>query len=85
MIEFHQDVRGLPLWLLREYLLELGGQLASDGTLKGDGWRASLTQLEDDHIGVIHVGRVRLEVSASPTAWKHLRPALEKKLLRAGG
>jgi len=82
---FEVTVTGIPLWLLQEYLEELGARPGADGELQGEGWRAQLTQLEDYRVGSLHVGRVRLELAGSPEAISQIKPALEKKLLRAGG
>lgn len=79
------ELRGIPLWLVREYLQELGGKIRDDATLTGTGWTVHLVQLEDFQVGSIRVGQIRLEVEASPHAWDSLRPSLEKKLLRGGG
>jgi hypothetical protein len=78
-------LRGIPLWLLREYLQELGGAAAEDGSVSGPGWLARLEQAEDFRIGPLGIGQVRLQIEASAESWQALRPALEKKLLRAGG
>ncbi len=78
-------ITGLPLWLLREYLEELGATRRAKGWLQGDGWRARLTQIQDYQIGSLRVGQVRLEIDGSPDALARLQPTLEKKLLRGGG
>lgn len=75
----------MPLWLLQEYLLELGGQMSQEGQVIGDGWRATLAQMDDFQIGSVIVGQVRLEVHANEQAMQSLLPLLEKKLIRAGG
>ncbi len=85
LIRYEREMRGIPLWLLREYLQELGGQAQSERLVQAAGWRAHLTQLDDFVVGSLRVGQVRLEVEASPEAWLGLQPALERKLLRAGG
>jgi hypothetical protein len=85
MIEYTRDIRGVPLWLLREYLQELGGEVAAGGLITGDGWTASLTQLGDFWVGSLTVGQVRLDMQSTEEAWHSIQAALEKKLLRAGG
>lgn len=82
---YRQEVRGIPLWLLREYLLELGGSLSSDGRIAGDGWSASLAQQADYRVGSLSVAQVLLELEAEPEVWKKLQPSLQGKLMRAGG
>jgi hypothetical protein len=85
MIEYSRDLRGIPLWLLREYLQELGGEVGAGGLVTGAGWTASLIQIEDFQVGSLSVGQVRLDIQSTDEAWGSLQTNLEKKLLRAGG
>jgi hypothetical protein len=85
MPAFERTVTGIPLWLLRQYLEELGGQADSEGAVSGTGWQARLTQVEDYQIGSVRVGRVRIEIDGVQDSLDRVLPALEKKLLRAGG
>ncbi|GAP13105.1 hypothetical protein LARV_00847 [Longilinea arvoryzae] len=85
MVLENRELRALPLWLMRDYLLELGGVEKPDGSIEGDGWQARLTQLEDFSIGSLKVGQIRLEWQAEEAANARVWPILEKKLLRAGG
>ena len=82
---FEFTVSGIPLWLMGEYLVELGGQQIADDMVNGQGWQARLTKVEDARIGSLRVGRMHLQVYGDAEAVHKLRPALEKKLLRAGG
>ena len=82
-VEF--TVSGIPLWLMREYLVELGGQQVADDAVSGDGWQAQLAKVEDAQIGSLRVGRVHLEIYGDTEAIQKLVPALEKKLVRGGG
>ena len=80
-----REIRGLPIWLLREYLEDAGGASREDGTVAGAGWVARTTQIEDYRIGSLAVGQVRLEIEADEKALSELLARLEPKLLRAGG
>lgn len=80
-----REVRGIPLWLLAEYLVEFGGKQTEPGRVQGKGWNASLIQLEDYRVGSLAVGQVQIKLEGSPDAMAELLPQLEKKLLRAGG
>ena len=82
-VEF--TVSGIPLWLMCEYLVELGGQQVADNAVSGDGWQAQLAKVEDAQVGSLRVGRVHLQVYGDAQAIEKLRPALEKKLIRGGG
>ncbi len=80
MVNYTWMIRGIPLWLLREYLQELGGSAQSNGRLQGPGWTVGLEQAKDFSIGSLRVGQARLEVDADAEAFEKLRPALEKKI-----
>lgn len=75
----------MPAWLLREYLEELGGHVASDDCICGEGWQARLIAMEDYVIGSLRVGQVRLEWKGNDLALLQVWPRLEQKLARAGG
>jgi molybdopterin synthase sulfur carrier subunit len=83
--QFETIVRGVPLWLLREYVEQIGGQIVEGEWLTGAGWQARLTQAEDYEIGSLRVGQVRLELRGEAEAVEHARRALAPKLLRGGG
>ena len=85
MPEQVREVRGIPLWLLREYLVEAGGNATEPGRVAGDGWEVRLRQLDDFAVGSLRVGQVRLELSGTDDGLARLLVILEPKLLRAGG
>lgn len=85
MIHQTRELRGVPLWLLKDYLLEIGGTERAPDRIQGTGWEIQLTQLDDFQVGSIRVGQVRLDLEADPTVYPALIEALDKKLLRAGG
>lgn len=84
-VTFERTIHGMLLWLLREYLVELGGTAEDDHNIRGDGWHAEIRQLEDYRLGSLAVGRIHLRVTGTQKAMDALLPELEKKLLRAGG
>ena len=85
MAAFEQEIRAIPLWLLREYLKELGARPARSGELRGEGWSARLARIEDYRIGSLCVGQVRMELNGDEETIERVRRALEPKLRRAGG
>lgn len=78
-------MRAVPLWLLREYLVELGGRAEGEDAVVGAGWRASLTQLDDYQIGSLRVGEVEVAIVGEPPALERLAAALDRKLATRGG
>jgi hypothetical protein len=88
-------LRGIPRWLLCEYLEDLGGRVVtsdSDGgaaaeedVVAGDGWQARLTQLEDFRVGSLSSGQVRLTVTGDPDEVRGMLSRLAPRLFRGGG
>ena len=85
MVRITRDVHGVPLWLLKEYLVELGGEVQDDHHAEANGWQAEFYKIEDYQIGSIAIGRVRLELSGEDEKLAVLLPKLEIKLMRGGG
>jgi hypothetical protein len=92
----HERVlRGIPRWLLVDYLESLGGSTVGSGdgiALKpdedlvvGDGWQARLTQLEDFRVGSLSSGQVRLVVTGDPDEVRGMLARLAPRLFRGGG
>jgi len=80
-----REIRGVPLWLIREYLEELGGAAVDEETVRASNWSARLEQIEDFQIGSLVVGQVRLTVEGEPAVLLELGPRIDEKLIRAGG
>ena len=79
-----RQIRGIPLWLLREYLEELGGTAVSETRVEGDGWSNTLAKMEPFALGSLRVGQVMMEIEGEEEAITRLKPGLEKKTMRAG-
>jgi len=83
--EREETITAVPLWLLREYLVDAGGTADGDRTVAGDGWTATLDQVDDHAVGSLRVGRVRLELRGDAAAVEKAWSALAPRLIRAGG
>ena len=84
MYQESRQIRGIPLWLLREYLEELGGTAVSETEGRGEGWTITLAKMEPFAIGSLRVGQVMMEIHGEDEAIALLNPQLEKKTMRAG-
>ena len=80
-----REIRGIPLWLMQEYLLEMGGTLVEEGLVEGEGWSVRLTKLEPFRLSSLSVGQIRVEMSGDPEGFANLKVMIEPKLMRAGG
>lgn len=79
------EMRGIPLWLLKEYIQELGGTPHAEDVIVGPGWQVRLSRLEPFQIGSLAVGQVRLEMDLEDQVADDFLERFAKKTLRAGG
>lgn len=80
-----REMRGIPLFLLREYLEEMGGSLAGENRVEAPGWRVTLTRLPPFEIGSLSVGQTRLEIEIEDPLVDEFFRIFNLKTLRAGG
>ena len=80
-----KEICGVPLWLMQEYLLEMGGTLIGDGLVEGEDWSVQLARIEDYQVGSLCVGQIRIEMSGSKDGFANLKALIAPKLIRAGG
>jgi len=79
-----RDMRGIPYFLLKEYLQELGGSLADENLILGDGWSVRLERMEPFRLGSLEVGQTRLTMELEDRISEDFQQRFFKKTLRAG-
>lgn len=80
-----REMRGIPYFLLKEYLQEMGGTLEGENFIRGDGWSVLLERMEPFRIGSLSVGQTRLEIELEDRVAESFMEQFGKKTLRAGG
>ena len=86
-------IRGVPAWLMGEYLKELGA--VDEGNTRVEQEQrvrystptvtAHVEQIEDFQLVSLRVGQIRFELEGEETAVETFKTRLEVKLLRGGG
>jgi hypothetical protein len=84
-VRVEHDYYGVPLWLLKEYLAQLGGHEISEDVVEGEGWRAEVRKAERRHIGSLSVGGATARFSGEQETLDALFQKLHWKTLRGGG
>lgn len=79
-----REMRGIPYFLLKEYLQELGGSLADENLILGDGWSVRLERMEPFRLGSLEVGQTRLTMELEDRISEDFQQRFFKKTLRAG-
>ena len=77
-------MRGIPFFLLKEYLEEMGGTSISDDQVQAEGWSVKLTKMEPFRLGSLSVGQTRLEIDIEEHLVDDFMKVFGKKTLRAG-
>jgi hypothetical protein len=80
-----REMRGIPLWLLREYLEEMGGTAINDNLIQADRWKVTLTKMEPFKLGSLEVGQVLVEIEIDDNHSDDFFKKFNLKTLRAGG
>ena len=85
MIKEERVIRGIPAWLMGEYLKELGAVDEGNGRYTTPSVTAAVQQIEDFVLVSLRVGQIRFVLEGEETAVDTLKTRLEVKLLRGGG
>jgi hypothetical protein len=76
---------GVPLFVMKKYLTDLGAVETAENVLAGRGWQAVLSKSEPARIGSLVVGRIEVAFSGDGDALKAMLEKLHWKTLRGGG
>lgn len=85
MATIEQVIRGIPAWLMGEYLQEMGGEKAGNGRYIHPQWSVTVTQIEDYQLGSLRIGQIQFQVDIANDALEQFHHRLHLKLLRGGG
>ena len=76
---------GVPLFVMKKYLTDLGAVETAENVLEGRGWQAVLRKAQPARIGSLVVGRIEVAFSGEDDTLKALLEKLHWKTLRGGG
>lgn len=84
-VRVEHDYYGVPMWLMMDYLAQLGGRKVESDVMEGDGWRAELRKAERKHIGSLSIGGATVVFEGEQATLDLLFEQLHWKTLRGGG
>ena len=79
------EMRGIPNYLLKEYLQEMGGILSGENLIQGDGWSVKIEKMEPFRLFSLSVGQSRLTMELDDLVADDFLERFKKKTFRAGG
>lgn len=80
----HCDYYGVPDWLMKAYLQDLGGHATAPGTIDVNGCRVYMHKARPKHVGSLTIGGTTVDIAGTEGAIEHLLEELEWKTLRIG-
>ncbi len=80
-----REMRGIPYFLLVEYLEEMGGTAVREDLIETPEWAVSLERMEPFRLGSLAVGQVRLTIEIEEAAEAAFMKVFGMKTMRAGG
>ena len=79
------DYYGIPIWMMKDYLAQLGARERAENVMQGAGWQAVLRKADLKHIGSLTIGGTSVSFSGDEDALRAMFDQLHWKTLRAGG
>ena len=83
--EMVNDYYGVPVWLMKDYLLSMGAEVTGDSTLCFEGCRVELAPAPRKHVGSLEFGGSRVTFCGCAGNIQEVLTGLEWKTLRCGG
>jgi hypothetical protein len=84
-MRIERQYRGVPLWVIRNYLTELNGKRTGEHCVSGPGWSATLREGEPVTLGPLRFNTVYVAIEGEASALDRLFAAFDKSMLRPGG
>ena len=78
-------IYGVPVWLMKKYLADLGATEITEDVMIGEGWQAVVRKSEPARIGSLVVGRIEVELEGEAVVLDNLVERLHWKTMRGGG
>ena len=78
-------IYGVPVWLMKKYLTDLGATEVTEDVMIGEGWQAVVRKSEPARIGSLVVGRIEVELDGEAAVLDDLVERLHWKTMRGGG
>ncbi len=80
-----KQLYGVPLWLMKEYLAELGAVEREENGMVADKWQAVVSKSEPFKIGSLVAGRIEVEFTGDEAILETVLEKLYWKTFRGGG
>jgi len=80
-----REYHGVPLWVLRDYLIDQGGTMISKACIGGEGWSATFREGEPFKLGMLRFTTLHVDFEGDAVVLNRVLSTFDLKMLRAGG
>jgi hypothetical protein len=84
-MQVRREYHGIPLQVITDYLVELGGTVIGEDGVGGNGWSAHLREGNPFILGALQFVTVHVLFKGDDPALKRLLAAFDLKMIRASG
>jgi len=84
-MQVKREYHGIPLPVIHDYLVELGGLSTGEGSVYGEGWSATLFRGEPFTLGALRLDTVHVQFEGDEAMLRRLLPLFDLRMVRAGG
>lgn len=84
-MQVEREYHGIPLRVISDYLVELGGTMIHEDYMVGEAWSATLRKGEPFALGALRFDTVHVHFEGDATVLKRLLATFDLKMIRAGG
>ena len=84
-MQVKREYHGIPLRVISDYLVELGGTMIGENYFSGEGWSATLRRGEPFTLGALRLDTIHVHFEGDAAPLNRLLASFDLKMLRAGG
>ncbi len=84
-MEITREYHGIPLRVITDYLIALGGTRIGEDLVRGEGWSATLSRGEPFALGALHLDTIHVHFEGDASVLNRLLASFDLRMIRAGG
>ena len=84
-MQVKREYHGIPLRVISDYLVELGGTRIGEDFVRGDGWSATFSEGEPFRLGALRLDTIHVHFEGDAAVLNRLLASFNLRMIRAGG
>ena len=84
-MQVKREYHGIPLRVISDYLVELGGTRIGEDFVAGEGWSAALRGGEPFRLGALRLDTIHVQFEGDAVVLNRLLALFDLRMIRAGG